>query len=77
MRIHRPVGEYDSWAIKWGYSYLPQYDTPEEEELLNEWVLERADDPAMQFGYGYSEFNPSQTTESIGNDWVTASEYGM
>ena len=78
VRVHRSVGEYDSWAIKWGYSYLPQYETPEEEkELLNQWVLERADDPAMQFGYGNSDFDPTQTTESIGNDWVAASEYGM
>ena len=23
VRIHRSVGEYDAWAIKWGYSYLP------------------------------------------------------
>src|SRR5690625_7023731 len=31
----------------------------------------------MQFGYGNSDFDPTQTTESIGNDWVAASEYGM
>ncbi|PKD43921.1 zinc-dependent metalloprotease [Rhodohalobacter barkolensis] len=78
VRVHRSVGEYDVWAIKWAYSYLPQFDTPEDEkELLNEWVLERADDPAMQFGYGYGDFDPTQTTESIGDDWVRASELGM
>ncbi len=78
VRVHRSVGEYDVWAIKWAYSYLPQFDTAEEEkELLNEWVLERADDPAMQFGYGRGDFDPTQTTESIGDDWVRASELGM
>lgn len=78
VKVHRTVGEYDIWAIKWGYSYLPQFDTPEEEQkLLNEWILERADNPAMQFGYGRSDFDPTQTTESIGNDWVRASELGM
>ncbi|MDZ7756641.1 zinc-dependent metalloprotease [Rhodohalobacter sp.] len=78
VKVHRNVGEYDIWAVKWAYSYLPQFDTPEEErELLNEWILERADDPAMQFGYGRGDFDPTQTTESIGDDWVRASELGM
>ncbi|MCH8550256.1 MAG: DUF5117 domain-containing protein, partial [Balneolaceae bacterium] len=62
VKVHRNVGEYDIWSVKWAYSYLPQFDTPEEEqELLNEWVLERADDPAMQFGYGRGDFDPTQT----------------
>ena len=78
VRVHRSVGEYDIWAVKWAYSYLPQFDSAEDEqELLNEWVLDRADDPAMQFGYGRDDFDPTQTTESIGNDWVRASELGM
>jgi len=78
VKVHRNVGEYDMWSVKWAYSYLPQFDTPEEEkELLNEWVLERADNPAMQFGYGRDDFDPTQTTESIGSDWVRASELGM
>ncbi|REL24921.1 DUF5117 domain-containing protein [Rhodohalobacter sp. SW132] len=78
IKVHRNVGEYDIWSVKWAYSYLPQFDTPEEEqELLNEWVLERADNPAMQFGYGRGDFDPTQTTESIGDDWVRASELGM
>lgn len=78
VRVHRSVGEYDAWAVKWAYSWLPQAETPEEElPILNEWVLERADDPAMQFGYGRGDFDPTQTTESIGNDWVRASELGM
>lgn len=78
VRVHRSVGEYDVWSIKWAYTPLPQVDTAEEEfAILNEWILERADNPAMQFGYGSGDFDPTQTTESIGNDWVLASELGM
>lgn len=78
VKVHRKVGEYDVWSVKWAYTPLPQVDTAEEErEILNEWVLERADDPAMQFGYGVDDFDPTQTTESIGDDWVRASELGM
>ena len=78
VKVHRKVGEYDVWSVKWAYTPLPQVDTPEEEKpILNEWILERADDPAMQFGYGRDDFDPTQTTESIGDDWVRASELGM
>jgi hypothetical protein len=78
VRVHRSVGEYDVWSVKWAYTPLPQVDTAEEEfSILNEWILERADNPAMQFGYGRSDFDPTQTTESIGSDWVRASELGM
>ena len=78
VRVHRSVGEYDVWSVKWAYTPLPQVDTAEDEfSILNEWILERADNPAMQFGYGRSDFDPTQTTESIGSDWVRASELGM
>ena len=78
VKVHRKVGEYDVWSVKWAYRPLPQVDTAEEERpILNEWILERADDPAMQFGYGRDDFDPTQTTESIGDDWVRASELGM
>lgn len=78
VRVHRSVGEYDVWSVKWAYSYLPRLERAEDElPILNEWILERADNPAMQFGYGRSDFDPTQTTESIGDDWVRASELGM
>lgn len=78
VNVHRKVGEYDIWSVKWAYTPLPQVDTAEEEKpILNEWIMERADDPAMQFGYGLDDFDPTQTTESIGDDWVRASELGM
>ena len=78
VKVHRSVGEYDIWSVKWAYSYLPDAESPEDEfPILNEWILERADNPAMQFGYGRGDFDPTQTTESIGDDWVRASELGM
>ncbi len=48
------VGEYDDWATKWTYSWIAGDRTPDEEFLiLNEWVKERADDPAMLFLSGF------------------------
>ncbi len=78
VRVHRSIGEYDIWAVKWGYRPIPEASTPQEERrILDQWILERADDPAMQFGYGLDDFDPAQITESIGDDWVKASELGM
>lgn len=78
VRVHRSVGEYDVWAIKWAYTAFPDANSAEEEkEILDEWVLEQADNPARQFGYGRDDFDPTQITESIGDDWVRASELGM
>ncbi|MCH2448576.1 MAG: zinc-dependent metalloprotease [Gracilimonas sp.] len=78
VRVHRSVGEYDVWAIKWAYTAFPDANSAEEEKkILDEWVLEQADNPARQFGYGRDDFDPTQITESIGDDWVRASELGM
>ncbi|HKK24800.1 MAG TPA: zinc-dependent metalloprotease [Gracilimonas sp.] len=78
VRVHRTVGEYDTWAIKWAYTYFTDATSAQEEKsILDEWVKERADDPAKQFGYGLDDFDPTQITESIGDDWVRASELGM
>lgn len=78
VKVHRNVGEYDVWSVKWAYRPIPEANSAEEERvILNQWVLEQAENPYMHFGYGNSDFDPSQNTESIGDDWVRASEYGM
>jgi len=70
------VGEYDDWSTKWTYAWIPGDRTPEEEFLiLNEWVKERADDPAMWFLSGYGD--PRQQTENISNDEMEASRLGI
>jgi hypothetical protein len=30
------IGDYDKWAIKWGYSYFPEAKTAKEKGILNE-----------------------------------------
>ncbi|GMQ82871.1 MAG: zinc-dependent metalloprotease [Rhodothermia bacterium] len=70
------VGEYDDWATKWTYSWFDDDLTPQEErELLNEWTVERADDPAMWFGSGSGD--PRVQTEDISNDPIEASNLGI
>ncbi len=70
------VGEYDDWNTKWAYSWIAGDRTPDEEHLvLNEWVKERADDPAMWFLSGFGD--PRQQTENISNDEMEASRLGI
>jgi len=70
------VGEYDDWATKWTYSWIAGDRTPDEEFLiLNEWVKERTDDPAMLFLSGFGD--PRQQTENISNDEMEASRLGV
>ncbi len=70
------VGEYDKWAAKWGYSWFPEDMSKEEiEQRLNEWTVERADDPLYFFGTGGDD--PRVQTEDLTNDAMQASELGV
>lgn len=70
------VGEYDDWATKWTYTWFDGDRSVEDEFLiLNEWVKERADDPAMWFLSGFGD--PRQQTENISNDEMEASRLGI
>jgi hypothetical protein len=78
----RRVGLWDMFAIEWGYRPILDAQTPEDElETLNEWIVERADDPwfrsaEAQFGMDV-EWDPYRMTEGISDDPVQAAVYGM
>ena len=78
VRYIRMMGPYDLYAINWGYRYLPDANTPDDEkDRLDEWILEKAGDPVYEFGGGYGGFDPQSQRESLGKDQVKASEYGL
>jgi len=71
------VGEYDRYAVRWGYRPIPGANTPDAEEAtLNRWIVERADDPIYRFG-DPSAVDPTSLTEAIGDDAMRASGYGI
>ena len=50
------IGDYDKWAIEWGYKQFPQYkDAEAEKGHLNGWVIDRLKDHRLWFG---TEINP-------------------
>ncbi|MBA80288.1 MULTISPECIES: zinc-dependent metalloprotease [unclassified Leeuwenhoekiella] len=77
VRYIRMMGPYDLYAVNWGYRYLPEADSPEaEKETLDKWILEKADNPWYQFGSA-DGVDPHSQTESLGDDNIKASEYGL
>ncbi len=70
------IGEYDKWAIKWGYTWFPEDMSDEKvQDTLNKWTAERADDP--RYFYGGRGNDPRSQTEDLTNDAMKASELGM
>ncbi|UJH89810.1 zinc-dependent metalloprotease [Antarcticibacterium sp. 1MA-6-2] len=72
------VGPYDKYSIMWGYKPIPGKQGIEEKEVLDQWIIEKADDPIYRFGaQQYSVVDPSSQTEDLGDDAVLASQYGI
>ncbi|MET0392593.1 MAG: zinc-dependent metalloprotease [Chitinophagaceae bacterium] len=73
------IGDYDKWAIEWGYRYFPEYKSPAAEQgPLNKWVIEKLKNRRLWFGDGETNRDePRSQTEDLGDDAVKASMYGI
>jgi hypothetical protein len=73
------VGDYDKWAIEWGYRLFPQFKSMEEEKgHLNQWVMDKLKNPRLWWGDGESnQDDPRSQTEDLGDDAMKASSYGI
>lgn len=77
VRWVRMLGPYDLYAINWGYRFIPEASSAEEEiATLNQWIEEHEGDPVYLFG-ARNSFDPSSQTESVGDDPIKASTYGL
>jgi hypothetical protein len=72
------IGVYDDWAIEWGYRWLPDFKTDEEEKsYLNKWVIKRlSQDKRLMFSDGQHQ-DLLRKVEDLGDDAVKASTYGI
>jgi len=77
--LYPRIGEYDKWAIMWGYRGLP--DTRDEEEdkkLLSKLIVDSLDaNPRLWFGGEGQNFDPRAQTEDLGDNAMKASDYGI
>ena len=72
------VGPYDKHAVNWGYRPILDKTAEEEKSVLNQWILDKADDPMYRFGsQQYPVIDPSSQTEDLGDDAIKASNYGI
>lgn len=73
------IGEYDTWAIEWGYRWFPQFKTPEEETAyLNKWVIGKlAESKRLWFGVEGNPDDPRSQNEDLGDNAMKASGYGI
>jgi hypothetical protein len=77
------IGIYDEWAIEWGYKWMPDLKTRDEETTyLNNWVTSRLEkEKRLWFGAqtkpGGLNYDPLRQTEDLGDDVVKASRYGI
>ncbi|MES2646398.1 MAG: zinc-dependent metalloprotease [Bacteroidota bacterium] len=74
------IGDYDLWAIEWGYRYLPQFKNADDEKsFLNKWAVEKLTGNTRLF-WGDGENNrddPRNQTEDLGDNAMKASTYGV
>jgi hypothetical protein len=72
------IGEYDKWAIEWGYRWYPDLKTAEDEiPVLNKWVREKQEDKSLWYGSEFATDDPRTQTEDIGDNAMLAGEYGI
>ncbi|MBV7529651.1 zinc-dependent metalloprotease [Chitinophaga sp. sic0106] len=73
------IGEYDRWAIQYGYRWYPQYKTPNEEAaFLNKLVIDSlAANQRLFFGSENAGSDPRSQSEDLGDNNVLAAKYGI
>jgi hypothetical protein len=72
------IGDYDKWAIEWGYKLLPQYkDAEAEKGYINNWIMERLKDHRLWFGTEINPDDPRSQSEQVGDDAMKAGAYGI
>ena len=77
MGLFPRIGDYDKWAIKWGYTYTGLGDDADK-KLNNKWVVDALskNDRLWFGGEGYNA-DPRAQTEDLGDNSVLASEYAI
>ena len=74
------IGDYDKWAIKWGYGYIPGNNKEDQKLASNKLIIKALkENPRTYFGtYELGNPNdPRNQREDLGDDAMKASTYGI
>lgn len=77
--LYARIGEYDAWAIQWGYKPIDgTKDEEEDKKVLNKWIIDSLSaNSRLWFGGEGQNFDPRAQTEDLGDNNMKASEYGI
>jgi hypothetical protein len=73
------IGDYDTWAIEWGYRWYPEAKNADQEvPLLNKITMNKLQNPRLWWGdgEGYRD-DPRSQTEDLGDNAMKAGNYGI
>jgi hypothetical protein len=73
------IGDYDKWAIEWGYRWTPQFKTAAEEDAYNnKLIIKRLSaNNRLIFGTESDPNDPRNQSEDLGDNAMKSSEYGI
>ncbi len=73
------IGEYDKWAIAWGYKWMPAFKNDETEKaFLNKWIIDSLkSNPRLWFGTEGDPQDPRCQNEDLGDNAMKAGAYGI
>jgi Met-zincin/Domain of unknown function (DUF5117)/Domain of unknown function (DUF5118) len=72
------IGDYDKWAIEWGYRWYPELSTPEKEiPVLNKLTSAKLKDKRLWFGTESDSDDPRAQNEDLGDNAMIAGSYGI
>ncbi len=72
------IGDYDKWAIQWGYTYTGENDAQADRKINNKWIIDNlSKNPRVWFGGEGRNDDPRAQTEDLGDNAMLASEYGI
>ena len=72
------IGDYDKWAIEWGYRWYPDAPSVEQEKnTLNKLTVERLKNKRLWYGEETNPDDPRSQSEDLSDNAAKASDYGI
>ncbi len=78
--LYPRIGDYDKWAMRWGYGYIPGANEEEQKKNSSKMITEALkENPRHWFGTyeGGNQSDPRSQSEDLSDNAVVASDYGI
>jgi hypothetical protein len=76
--LYPRIGDYDKWAIEWGYKYFPDSKSVASDmKMLDKMTTESAKNRRLWFGTETNPDDPHSQNEDLSDNAMKASDYGI